>query len=64
MICRNSTEENKTRYKSTKNKGKKADSKAIREKAEEALAELKDCPNGMYRNVKGLRIDSKEGEFG
>ena len=38
--CQNSTEENKRMYKSTKNKAKKAVSKAKeREKAEEALTE-------------------------
>ena len=36
-ICRNSTKENKRKYKSMK---KKAVSKAMREKAEEALTEL------------------------
>ena len=38
-MCRNSTEENKRRYISLKNKGRKAVSKAMREKAEEALVE-------------------------
>ena len=38
-MCWNSTEENKRRYKSMKNKAKKAVSKAMREKAEEALIE-------------------------
>ena len=35
-----------------KNKAKKAVSKATREKAEEALTELKDFPNGVLRLVK------------
>ena len=39
MNC-NSTEENKRRYKSMKDKTKKAVSKAMREKAEEALTVL------------------------
>ena len=39
----NSTEENKSRYKSMTNKTKKAVSKAMREKAEEALTELQNC---------------------
>ena len=39
MMCRNSTEENKRKYKSMKNKAKKAVSKAMREKSEEALTE-------------------------
>ena len=32
--------------------------------AEEALTELKMCPNGAFRLVKGLKIDSKEIEGG
>ena len=38
-MCQNSTEENKRRYKSMNNKANKAVSKAIREKADEALTE-------------------------
>ena len=38
-MCHNSTEENKRRYKSLKNKTKKAVSKAMRENATEALTE-------------------------
>ena len=38
-MCRNSTEENKRRYKSMKLKTKKAVSKAMREKGEEALTQ-------------------------
>ena len=44
----NSSEENKRRHKSTKNKTKKTASKAMREKAEEAFTELKNCPNKMF----------------
>ena len=33
----------------------------MREKAEEALTELQYCPNEMFRLVKGLKTDSKEG---
>ena len=36
----------------------------MREKAEEALAELQTCPNGMSRLAKALRTDSKEVEGG
>ena len=43
---------------------KKAVSKAMRDKAKEAFTELKDCPNGMLRPVKGLKTDSKEVEDG
>ena len=39
-MCQSSAEENKKRYKSMKNKAKKTVSKAMREKAEEALTEL------------------------
>ena len=38
-MCPNSTEENKNRYESTNNKAKKAVSKELREKAEEAISE-------------------------
>ena len=38
-MCQNSTEENKRRYKSLKNKAKKAVSKAMREKTEEVHTE-------------------------
>ena len=47
-----------------KNKARKAVSKAMREKAEEALTELRNCQNGMFRLVKGLKTDSKEVEGG
>ena len=39
-MCQNHTEENKSKYKSMKNKASKAASKAMREKAEEALTKL------------------------
>ena len=39
-LCQNSTDENKRRYKGMNNNAKKAVSKAMREKAEEALSEL------------------------
>ena len=32
----------------------------MREKAAEAITELKNCPNWMFRLVKGLKPDSKE----
>ena len=34
----------------------------MREKAEEVLTDKKNCPNGMFRLVIGLRTDSKEVE--
>ena len=45
-----------------KNKANKAVSKAMREKAEEALTELPNGQNVMLRLVKGLKTDSKEVE--
>ena len=50
------------RYKGMKNKARKAASKAMREKVENELTELQGCPYGMFRLVKGLKIDSKEVE--
>ena len=40
VMCLNSNEQNKRRYKSMKNKEKKAVSKAMREKAEKTFIEL------------------------
>ena len=45
-------------------KAKKAVSEAMRWKVEEAITELRKCPNGMFRLVKGLKIDSKQAEGG
>ena len=36
----------------------------MREKSDEVLTELQNCPNGMFRVVKGLKTDSKEVEDG
>ena len=54
-MCQNSTEENKRRCKSMKNK---AVSKAIREKAEEELKEFKKYTNWMFMQ-EGLKTDSR-----
>ena len=54
-MCQNSFEENKRRYEGMK---KKEVYKAMREKAEEALTELQNCPNGMFRLVRGLKTNS------
>ena len=62
VMCQKSTEENKRRYISMKNKANKAVSNAMREKAEEVLAELQNSPNRMFRLVKGLKTYSKEVE--
>ena len=64
VMCRNSTEENKRRHRQTKNKVRKTVSRATREKAEEVLIELKNCLNGMFKLVNGLKTDSKEVEGG
>ena len=48
-MCQNSTEDNKRRYESMKNKASKTVSQAMREKAEESLTELTNCQNGMLR---------------
>ena len=45
-----------------KNKAKKVISNGMRLKAEEALTMLEICTNGMFRLVKGLKIDSIEVE--
>ena len=42
----------------------KKDTFAKREKAEEALTELKTCLNGMFCMARGLEMDSKEVEKG
>ena len=54
-MCRNSTEENKNLHKS-QNKAKEAVLMAIREMDEEALDEMQNCLNGMFRPVKGLKL--------
>ena len=64
VMCWNSTGVNKRRYESMKNKAKKAVSKAMREKAEEALTGLQNCPNRMFRLLKRLKTDSNEVEGG
>ena len=47
-----------------KNKAKKIVTKAMREKAEEALTELQNCPYGKHTLVKGVKTDSKDVEEG
>ena len=47
-----STEGNKRRYKIMRNKAKKVVSETMREKADEAITELKNCPNGIYRLLR------------
>ena len=56
-MCRNCTEENKRRFESMKNKARKAVLKAMREKVEEVLNELKHCLNWMFILVRGLIDD-------
>ena len=52
-MCQDNTDKNK-RHKSMKNKAKKAVSKAMKEKAEEALIEYTNCPNWIFRLVKRI----------
>ena len=47
-----------------KNKAKKAVSIAMRKKGEEALIELQNCLNWMFRLVKSLKTDSEVDEGG
>ena len=47
-----SMEENLNRYKGMNNIAKNAVSKALRENAEEAFTEMKNCPHGMFTLVK------------
>ena len=63
-MCQENTEENKWRNKGTKNKVMNAVSKAMREKAEEVLTELQNCPNGMFGLVKVSKTGRKEDEGG
>ena len=63
-MCQSSTEENNMRYNSMKIKANKAVLKAMREKAEEVLTELQNCPNRMFRLVIWLKTDIKEVEGG
>ena len=35
-------------------------SKAVREKAKDALKELKNCPSWMFRLVKGLKLKEED----
>ena len=48
VMCWNYTEKNKRRYEITRNK---AVSRAMREKVKEALTELQNFPNWMFRLV-------------
>ena len=62
VMCRHGTQENKNIYKKLNDEARKAVSKSMREKVEVVLTELKYCPNGMLRILKGLMVDSKEVE--
>ena len=59
-MCQNSTEKNNRRSKSMMNKAKKAVSEEMREKADDEIPDLQNCPNRMFWQVKGLMTDSKE----
>ena len=47
-MCWNTIGENKRRYESIKSKAMKAVSKAMKDKAEVTLTELKNCPDWMF----------------
>ena len=64
VMRRNNTDKCTNRLKSMKNTEEKAVSKAMREKAEEMLTELKNCKNGMIRLVRESKIDSNGVEGG
>ena len=57
VMCRDSAEKNKNRQKSMNNKVNKSVSRAITEKTDVWLIELKNSPNGNFILIK---IDSKE----
>ena len=57
----NRTEENKRRYKSLQIE---AESKVMKDKAEQVLIELQNCQNWMHGLEKGLRTYSNEVECG
>ena len=59
-MCQSNTEKNKKRHKSMKNEANKAISKAMREKAEEALTGLQNGHNWMFRQVRGIKTDTKK----
>ena len=42
-----------------KNRSTKAASKAMRVNYEEALTEMRNCPNGMFRLVRALHLAAK-----
>ena len=52
VMCPYSTEENNMRYESMKNNAKREISVTMKEKAEETLAGLRNCPNGIFRLVR------------
>ena len=64
-MSRNSTEENRNRYKGMKNKARKVDLKSNeREKAEQVLTEVRNHSDGMFRLVKESKINGKEVDGG
>ena len=64
LMCWNSTDDKKMGYECKENKARKAVSKAMRGKTEEAFTELRHYPNGMLKLVNGLKTASKEYEVG
>ena len=61
MSC---TEESKSRYDGLTHKAKKVLLISMREKAEEALIEFRNCPSGMFCLVRELKTNDEEVEGG
>ena len=64
VMCQSSSEENKRRYEGMRNIAKITVSEVMRDKVEETLTEFENCRNGMFRPVRGLRVDGKVVEGG
>ena len=52
VMCRSNTEENRNRYESMKNKGKKKASREIRKKSEKGFIALKNFLNELFTVVR------------
>ena len=63
-LCKDRTEENKARYKTMKNRAKKAVAKAMRKEAEQELCKLSENPNEVFKFVKSMKKDGRDVEGG
>ena len=59
-LCKNSSDENKTRYKTMKNQTKKVVARAMRRETEKQLKGLEEKPNGVFKLVKCMKKDGKD----